>query len=249
MVRLCAVRRSSLIAAFALVGRSNSFPYTTSSSFAVRSSHILQTKTVPKFVGCLQMSSTADSSESKKRVLVPIGDGSEEIETTCLTDTLTRFGAHVVVASVMESGLLCTMSRGIKVMADVSIEEAAKEAWDLVVLPGGMPGAEHLRDSKPLVELLKLQKEQGKLYGAVCASPAVVLASHGDLAPKGITCYPAPGFRESLESPVDDKVVIKDNLITSQGPGTSLLFALTLGEQLFGKEKADEIASQMLVQR
>eukprot|EP00541_Cyclophora_tenuis_P019302 CAMPEP_0116579544 /NCGR_PEP_ID=MMETSP0397-20121206/22308_1 /TAXON_ID=216820 /ORGANISM="Cyclophora tenuis, Strain ECT3854" /LENGTH=140 /DNA_ID=CAMNT_0004109031 /DNA_START=255 /DNA_END=677 /DNA_ORIENTATION=- len=140
------------------------------------------------------------------------------------------------------------MSRGIKVMADVSIADAAEEDWDLVALPGGMPGAEHLRDSEALVELLKRQNGEGKLYGAVCASPAVVLGSHG-LAPEGITSYPAPVFREALTNPVDDLVVVKGNMITSQGPGTSLKFALTLGEKLFGKEKADEIASQMLVER
>jgi hypothetical protein len=72
-----------------------------------------------------------------KRVLVPIAEGSEEIETTCITDVLTRFGAHVTVASVMNGELVCKMSRGIKVMADTTIEEAAKDEWDLVALPGG----------------------------------------------------------------------------------------------------------------
>lgn len=64
----------------------------------------------------LKMSSTSDS--TKKKILVPIADGSEEIETTCITDTLVRFGADVSVASVMPGGeLVCTMSRGIKVSA------------------------------------------------------------------------------------------------------------------------------------
>lgn len=95
---------------------------------------------------------------SSKTVLVPIADGSEEIETTCITDTLTRFGADVTVASVQTS-LTCTMSRGIKIQADCSISEAATKDWDLIALPGGMPGAEHLRDSKDLAELLAKQKE------------------------------------------------------------------------------------------
>ena len=102
-------------------------------------------------------------------MLVPIADGSEEIETTCLTDTLTRFGAEVTVASVMKDRLLCKMSRGIKVQADLSIEECVDQEWDLVVLPGGMPGAEHLRDSTSLVEILKQQKAANKFYAAVCA--------------------------------------------------------------------------------
>jgi protein deglycase len=191
--------------------------------------------------------SSSSPEVAPKRVLVPIGDGSEEIETTCITDTLTRFGAKVTVASVMSS-LVCTMSRGIKVMADISIDEASKESWDLIALPGGMPGAEHLRDSVSLIAMLNKQKSEGKMYAAICASPAIVLASKG-LDVEGITCYPAPSFRGALKHPVDDDVVVRSNLITSQGPGTSLQFALQLGEQLFGKEKADEIAVQMLVKR
>lgn len=190
----------------------------------------------------------SSSEASTKRVLVPIADGSEEIETTCLTDTLTRFGAEVIVASVMGGELVCKMSRNIKIMADVTIEDAAKEDWDLIALPGGMPGAEHLRDSETLISLLEKQKSAGKMYGAVCASPAVVLASKG-LIEEGSTCYPAPVFRSELKGPVDDDVAVTGNLTTSQGPGTSIKFALQLGEQLFGKEKADEVAAAMLVSR
>ena len=185
---------------------------------------------------------------SAKTVLVPIADDSEEIETTCITDTLVRFGAQVTVASVKSDGdLVCKMSRGIKVMADCTIESAAKETWDMIVLPGGMPGAEHLRDSKPLVELLQKHNQNNKPYAAICAAPAVALAPNG-LLPKGAsaTCYPAPGFREKLDNVSESSVVVTNNLTTSQGPGTALEFALNLGEQLFGKEKRDEIASQML---
>ena len=106
-----------------------------------------------------------------------------------------------------------------------------------------------MKESAALKSILDKQKEAKKLYGAVCASPAVVLASQGLLDESApATCYPAPGFRENLKIISDDKVVISDNVVTSQGPGTSLLFALTLGEQLFGKEKRDEIAKQMLVE-
>mmetsp|Transcript_17278 Transcript_17278/g.32714 ORF Transcript_17278/g.32714 Transcript_17278/m.32714 type:complete len:263 (-) Transcript_17278:408-1196(-) len=197
----------------------------------------------------VKMSSLSTSTDSnKKRVLVPIAEGSEEIETSSITDVLTRFGAHVVVASVMPD-LVCKMSRGLKICADVSIENAAKEEWDLIALPGGLPGANHLRDSLSLVELLKRQKEKKKLYGAVCASPAVVLHTHGLLSGAGATCYPAPPFRSVMEKPSDSKVVVQDNVVTSQGPGTSLLFALSLGEQLYGKEHADKVAAELLVQR
>lgn len=131
-------------------------------------------------------------------------------------------------------------------MADVTIEEAAKEEWDLIALPGGMPGAEHLRDCAVLIELLKKQQEQKKLYGAVCASPAVVLASKG-LVGEGATCYPAGPFRDVMAGASDDSVVVQENVVTSQGPGTSLLFAISLGEQLYGKEEAQKIANALLV--
>lgn len=237
--------------------------------------NLVQSTKVPLSV--VKMSSSSTSSEAKKRVLVPIAEGSEEIETSAITDVLTRFGAQVVVASVMPD-LMCKMSRGLKICADVSIENAAKEEWDLIALPGGLPGANHLRDSPPLVELLKKQKGKNKLYGAVCASPAVVLQTHGLISGPGATCYPAPPFRSIMESPSDSKVVVQNNVVTSQGPGTSLLFALSLGEQLvsepmryssflcisllsttvthiiylvlkFGKERADKVAAELLVHR
>ena len=105
-------------------------------------------------------------------------------------------------------------------MADVTIEEAAKQEWDLIALPGGVPGADHLRDCTTLVDLLKKQQEKKKLYGAMCASPAVVLATH-DLVGAGATCYPAPPFRSLIPEASDDKVVVQDNVVTSQ---VSLLY-------------------------
>lgn len=182
-----------------------------------------------------------------KRVLVPIADDSEEIETSCIQDTLVRFGAEVVVASVKADGeLVCKMSRGLKVMADCSITDAMTESWDLIALPGGMPGAQHLRDCAPLISLLEKQKADGKLYAAMCAAPAVVLASKG-LVDDGATCYPAPGFREKISSPSDEDVVVQGNVVTSQGPGTALKFAIKMGELLYGEEKAKQIADEMLV--
>mmetsp|Transcript_55356 Transcript_55356/g.134437 ORF Transcript_55356/g.134437 Transcript_55356/m.134437 type:complete len:259 (+) Transcript_55356:146-922(+) len=253
-----------LTLALLVVGRSSSTSeafFTSSSSSAVsskfRKSLTSSTKARSSF-GLIvnndsnssrKFSSSTSSLNMSKKVLVPIADGSEEIETTCITDTLTRFGASVTIASVMpDDSLVCTMSRGIKVIADMSIEDAAKEEYDLIVCPGGMPGAAHLRDSKTLVELLEKQKSASKPYGAICAAPAVVLATHGMVDPKS-TCYPAPQFREKLVDPVDDAVVVTGNgqVTTSKGPGTALLFGLQLGEQLFGKEARDKIQKEMLV--
>lgn len=199
----------------------------------------------------------ASMSVATKKVLIPIADGSEEIETACITDTLTRFGATVTVASAMPTNsnglLVCTMSRGLKVVADCTMDEAAAKGgssdyWDLIVLPGGMPGATHLRDCDPLIRLLKAQKESGKLYAAICASPAVVLATHGLIdADAKATCYPAPQFLAQLGSQgSSESVVTSNNLITGQGPASALDFALQLGQTMYGKEKRDTIAKEML---
>ncbi|CAE7816315.1 DJ1B [Symbiodinium sp. CCMP2592] len=179
------------------------------------------------------------------KVLVPVADGSEEIETTCITDTLTRCGCQVTVASVMPGKLQVKMSRGINVVADCAIEDCKGTEWDAIALPGGMPGAEHLRDCAALTELLKDQSGKGKVTAAVCASPAVVFGTHG-LLPEKSTCYPK--FKDVVGAGWQDAQAVMDgHIITSQGPGTSIQFALKIGEKLCGKDKAVEVAKGMLV--
>ena len=178
-----------------------------------------------------------------KTVLVPVADGIEEIETVTIVDTLRRCGAAVTVASV--SGRNIKASRGVNLTADVMLSDCLENEYDLIALPGGMPGAEHLRNSKDLVGMLKAQNAAGRLYAAICASPAVVFQRHGLLDGKKATCFPS--FLDLLEAPSGDKVVVDGNCITSQGPGTALSFALTLVEQLCGADKRREIAEQMLV--
>eukprot|EP00928_Gymnodinium_smaydae_P017944 TRINITY_DN16840_c1_g3_i1.p1 TRINITY_DN16840_c1_g3~~TRINITY_DN16840_c1_g3_i1.p1 ORF type:complete len:188 (+),score=61.73 TRINITY_DN16840_c1_g3_i1:198-761(+) len=179
------------------------------------------------------------------KVLVPVADDSEEIETACITDTLVRAGAEVTVASVSGKDVV-KMSRGLKIVADCLIEACTDKEWDAIVCPGGMPGAERLRDSKPLEDLLKKQSGAAKVTAAICASPAVIFASHGLLPGKAV-CYPAPKFKEILGDKLVDEVVATDgHIITGTGPGTSLQFALKVVEKLYGKEKAEELAKAML---
>jgi 4-methyl-5(b-hydroxyethyl)-thiazole monophosphate biosynthesis len=183
----------------------------------------------------------------KPAVLVPIADDSEEIETACITDTLVRAGIDVTIASVMPDRLQCKMSRGLNVVADVSIAQCAGRKYDAIALPGGMPGAEHLRDCETLTTMLKAHAAAGGLTAAVCASPAVVLAAHG-LLRETATCYPAPAFKEVVPGWTEAKAVVDGNVLTSQGPGTSLQFALKLVELLVSRDKAEEIAAQMLTE-
>ncbi len=183
----------------------------------------------------------------KKTVLMPIAPGIEELEAVTLIDVLRRAGAEVVVASVAEMQVVA--SRGVKLAADKKIGECVNTIFDLIVLPGGMPGAEHLRDSADLTRMLKQQCQAGRLYGAICASPAMVLQHHGLLAGKQATCYPAfaEKLTDSSKASIECRVVVDHNCITSQGPGTAMEFALKLVGLLFGPAKIKEVAGPMLI--
>lgn len=179
-----------------------------------------------------------------KKVLVPIANGTEEIEASVMIDVLRRAKADVTVASV--TGLQITASRGMKITADVPIKDCKGKTYDLIALPGGMPGAEHLRDCTLLIDMLKQQKAAGRLYAAICATPAVALAPHGLLDDKKATGYPST--QGNLPNPVKDRrVVVDGNCITSQGPGTALEFAIELVRQLFGDQTAKQVAEPMLL--
>lgn len=181
-----------------------------------------------------------------KKVLVPIADGVEEIEAVSIIDVLRRAGADVTVASVQE--LQATASRGVKLVADKLISQCVGETYDLIALPGGMPGAEHLRDCQELEVMLKRQDQENRLLAAICASPAVVFLHRGLLDKRRATCH--PNFVQKLKDAevAESRVVVDGNCVTSQGPGTALEFALKLVELLFGKEKARQTAEPMLVE-
>ena len=183
-----------------------------------------------------------------REVLVPVADGSEDIETVTLIDVLRRAEAKVTVASVSGS-LMTNAARGTKIVCDVLISECKDREWDLIALPGGMPGATNLAGDPVLVELLKKQKTAGKLYAAICASPAIVLQPHLLLEGRRATCYPS--FRdkipESQLAPVEERVVVDGNCVTSQGPATAIEFSLRLVQVLFSQELAEKIGKSMLV--
>lgn len=181
-------------------------------------------------------------------VLVPIADGSEDIETATIIDVLRRAEFDVCVASAMTERKQIKAARGMTIVADHALQDVLEKDWDMIALPGGMPGAQHLGEHQPLVDKLRYQLTEGKWLAAICASPAVVLAQHKLISSAAATCF--PGFRSQLEGNVasvsDKPVVIDKNLITSQGPGTAMAFALTLVEVLSNKQKAKEIADALL---
>lgn len=183
-------------------------------------------------------------------VLVCLAHGSEEIEAVTTIDLLVRAGLSVTTASVESDGtreIVC--SRGVRLLADAPLVEVADNDYDAVVLPGGLKGAETFRDSPLLVETVRQFHLAGKIVAAICAAPGTVLIPH-DLFPVGnMTGF--PGLRDTIpDKQWMDRRVVWDprvNLLSSQGPGTSIDFALKLIDLLVDKEKAREVASQLVL--
>ena len=180
-----------------------------------------------------------------KQVLVPIADGTEELEVVALIDILRRGGAQVTVASVCD--LAVKTAHGLSIVADCLLRDCSKKQYDLIVLAGGSKGAEHFRDDKLLVSLLKEQKDSGRLYAAICASPAVVFEHHGLLQGKKATTYPSYVLMLKDQSRAQELVVIDGNCITSQAPGTAIQFSLTLAEKLFGGHARKQLEQDLVV--
>ncbi len=181
-----------------------------------------------------------------KTVLVPLAQGFEEIEALTIIDVLRRAGADVTTAAVDAEGIQVTGAHDVSVLADTLMEECTGP-FDLIALPGGMPGAANLADSKPLTALLREQKNAGRLTGAICAAPAVVLHKQGLLEGKKASVYPAladqlaPGVYTGLPVTEDGAV------ITGSGPGTAMEFALTLAGRLMGDDVEKQLREGMLV--
>jgi 4-methyl-5(b-hydroxyethyl)-thiazole monophosphate biosynthesis len=110
-----------------------------------------------------------------------------------------------------------------------------------------MPGAEHLRDSEPLIAILKSQKAQSKPVAAICASPAVVFETHGLLEGHKATSHPAFSDKLSNQDAVLERVVADGSMITSRGPGTAFEFALALVKMLYGDKKMHDVAKPMVM--
>lgn len=166
-------------------------------------------------------------------VLVPLASGCEELEAVTVVDLLRRAGISVVTAGLDEQPV--TASRGMVLVPDMTLDEALGQDYDMVVLPGGLPGADHLDNDERLTGLLKRMAADGKYTAAICAAPKV-LASSGLLNGKRATSY--PGVLQSIAVPgmdyVEQAVVIDDKVITSRGPGTAMDFTLELIEVLAG---------------
>ncbi len=185
-----------------------------------------------------------------RQVLVPIVDGCEELEAVSIINSLRRAGAEVIIASCQQDGgLQVKASRDVVLVADTHISQCQNKAFHMIVLPGGMPGAENLRDCAVLKQLLLDQQQAGRWYAAICAAPAIVLSSFGLLDNVHATCYPS--FMDQMEGALPkagDTIVVdeKKRVITAQGPGSALGFSYKIIDALYGKDAYRPIAKEMI---
>lgn len=179
------------------------------------------------------------------RTLVPLAQGCEELEAVTVIDLLRRAGIEVVTAGV--DGIEIKASRGVRLLADTTLDQVMGERFDMVILPGGLPGADHLDRDPRIRSLLESTLDAGNYAAAICAAPKV-LANAGLLVGKRATSYPGVLDGMGLQDvEVDLLPVVRDGrVITSRGPGTAMDFALTLIEVLAGAERRNAVEAGLV---
>lgn len=173
-------------------------------------------------------------------VLVPLAQGCEELEAVTIIDLLRRAEINVITASLDDRPI--TASRGTKILADTTLDQVLDQEFDMVVLPGGLPGADYLNEDNRIHQILQRTVNNNKPVAAICAAPKV-LASAGLLENKKATAY--PGVLDALNlntTEVTNSTVQQDgNILTSRGPGTAMDFALEIISCLVGGDKRNQV--------
>lgn len=178
------------------------------------------------------------------RALVPLADGTEEMEATIIIDVLRRAGWQVVAAGV--TGTTIEASRGVRLLADEDWHAVDPSDFDVLVIPGGAAGTEALSGNESLLETIRCFAESNRLVAAVCAGPLVLQAA-GVVAGKRITCHPGVADQLTDTARVDERVVVDGRIITSQGPGTAMEFALAIIAAIDGPEAAKAVRPGLIL--
>jgi len=175
-------------------------------------------------------------------VLIPLAHGCEELEAVTMIDLLRRAGITVTVAG-LEAGPV-TASRGVVLLPDTTLDAVLNQDFDMVVLPGGLGGAQRLEADQRIAVLLRQMTEQGRFVAAICAAPRV-LAKAGLLRDREATAYPGI-LDDQPEIRLSSAAVVRDGtFITSRGPGTAMDFVLNLIEILRGREQRDTVEAAL----
>ena len=178
---------------------------------------------------------------SSPKVLVPLAQGCEELEAVTIIDILVRGGVEVVTASLDENRII-SASRGVQLVAQTELASLIEDSFDMIVLPGGLPGADYLQQDVRVIAMLQKTVSEGGIVAAICAAPQV-LVSAGLLDGKQATSYPGRfDVKPAIGMQYLEQGVVEDGqVITSKGPGTAMDFSLTLIEKLQGKAKRTEV--------
>ncbi len=182
-----------------------------------------------------------------KKIAVFFGTGYEEIEALTVVDICRRCGLEVETVSIMEQPEV-TGSHGITVRMDRMFAEADFSGYDMLVLPGGMPGTKHLEAHEGLMAQVDAFYAAGKYIAAICAAPSI-FGHRGILKGRRACCYPS--FESHLEGAqvTAGPVEVSEHVVTSRGMGTAIDFALTIAEIFCGPEKAREMAEAIVYRK
>ncbi len=179
------------------------------------------------------------------KAYVLLADGFEEIEAITPIDVLRRAGIEVKTLSITNEKAV-KGAHNIEIIADDILANQIDNKADIIITPGGLPGSSNLRDNTMVQSLLKKQFAENKLIASICASP-IALDSASILNDATYTCY--PGFESNIKTGtyINERVVFNNNIITAQGPGVAMEFALKIVEVLLDKETADNLKKEMIV--
>ncbi|KAI8391358.1 class I glutamine amidotransferase-like protein [Radiomyces spectabilis] len=188
---------------------------------------------------------------SGKKVIVFLADGTEEMEFTITVDVLRRAQLDVTVVGVqLAHGTYAECSRKVKIVPDVLLEHEGqswnRSDYEAAVIPGGAPGANTMKDNVEVQDIISLLYEKQKIVAFICAGTLVAKAAK---IPEGHKVTSYPGVKDQLTDVYkysEDRVVVDQNVITSRGPGTAMLFALTIVEQLLDKQVVEKLKQEML---
>jgi 4-methyl-5(b-hydroxyethyl)-thiazole monophosphate biosynthesis len=177
------------------------------------------------------------------QILVPLAKGFEEIEAISIIDILRRGGLNVIVAGVDNKTAMG--AHNIPIVTDCLIDEVDVNELDMIVLPGGWGGTQILAENPSVQSMLKQMQQDDKHIGAICAAPYALDAA-GVLS-DNYTCYPSIENKIRLEGYNNDQhTIIDGKIMTSQGVGTAICFALEIIKTLEGNDKYQQIKQEIL---
>ncbi|KAF1358948.1 DJ-1 [Lizonia empirigonia] len=196
------------------------------------------------------------------KALILVADGSEEIEFVTPYDVLTRAGLEIHSAGInLKNENYAHLTRNIRIVPDHATLSSVRspETYDVLILPGGGPGAKTFSTSNEVLQLITSFRQQGKYVTAICAGTTALVAAQklaagskteSDAGRKvRVTSHPSvkDEIKEAGWVYSEERVVVDGKVVTSRGPGTAMLFALTIVELLAGKEKRDEISGPLMI--